>query len=105
MISVLVSGNCICSFYRMKGRKVFLYFGAVDESCQVYVNGVKAGERIATKSADWHTAFFIEITDAVNWKSASQVIVVRVVDKGGNGGIWKPVFLVSKALGKETESK
>ena len=79
-----------------KDRKVFLYFGAVDESCWIYLNGKKAGERIFQKPNDWSTPFAIEITDVIDWKLKLQNIIVRVEDTGGQGGIWKPVWLVSK---------
>lgn len=79
-----------------KNRKIFLYFGAVDESCWLYVNGKPAGERLFKKSNDWSTPFAIEITPVINWKKAAQSVIVRVEDKSGQGGIWKPVWLVSK---------
>ena len=79
-----------------KDRKVFLYFGAVDESCRLYVNGKKAGERIFKKSNDWSTPFATEITSFIDWKQKQQNVIVRVEDKSGQGGIWKPVWLVSK---------
>ena len=81
-----------------KDRKVFLYFGAVDESCRLYVNGKKAGERIFKKSTDWSTPFAIEITSFIDWKQKQQNVIVRVEDKSGQGGIWKPVWLVSKQI-------
>lgn len=79
-----------------KGRKVFLYFGAVDESCKVWVNGKFAGEHPFVKADDWRVSFPIEITDCIDWNRATQIAVVRVEDKSGAGGIWKPVWLVSK---------
>ncbi|MBE6370562.1 MAG: DUF4838 domain-containing protein [Lentisphaerae bacterium] len=79
-----------------KGRRVFLYFGAVDESCWIYVNGKKAGEHLFVKPDDWRSPFSIEITDCIDWDSPRQVVVVRVADKSGGGGIWKDVMLVSK---------
>ncbi|MBQ6473062.1 MAG: hypothetical protein IJJ33_13845 [Victivallales bacterium] len=36
-----------------KNREIFLYFGAVDESCWLYVNGKEAGCRIHWKPNDW----------------------------------------------------
>ena len=79
-----------------KDRKVFLYFGGVDESCWIYLNGRKAGERIFKKSNDWSTPFAIEITDVIDWKLKQQNVIVRVEDTYGQGGIWKPVWLLSK---------
>ncbi len=76
-------------------RKVFLYFGAVDESCWLYVNGQEAGSRIHTKPNDWTTPFTLEITGRINWAREDQDIMVRVEDTTGTGGIWKRVNLVS----------
>ncbi len=75
---------------------MFLYFGAVDESCKVWVNGKFAGEHPFVKPDDWRTSFPIEITDCIDWNRPTQLVVVRVEDKSGAGGIWKPVWLVSK---------
>ena len=79
-----------------KDRKIFLYFGAVDESCWVYLNGKEAGSRIYQKSNDWSTPFAMEITSSVDWNKETQTVIVRVEDKSGQGGLWKPVWLVSK---------
>lgn len=84
-----------------KDRKVYLYFGAVDESCWIYVNGKDAGERVFKKNNDWSTPFTIEITPVIDWNKPEQNIIVRVEDKFGQGGIWKPVWVVSKpSVGK-----
>ena len=51
----------------LQGRRVFLHFGAVDESCWVYVNGEFAGQHIFEKDDDWCTPFEIEITRCLDW--------------------------------------
>ena len=79
-----------------KGRKVFLRFGAVDESCWVYVNGKLAGQHLYEKSNDWKTPFEIEVGPYLDGAKARQAVTVRVEDKGGSGGVWRPVWLVSK---------
>lgn len=84
-----------------KGRRVFLYFGAVDEACWIYVNGKKAGEHLFKQRDDWRTPFSIDITDCIDWKKSTQIVVVRVEDRSGSGGIWKDVMLVSKLPGKK----
>lgn len=61
----------------------YLYFGAVDESCRVFVNGQKAGEHLN----EWKTPFAIEITKCLNWDLPSRIVIVRVEDKFGAGGI------------------
>ena len=80
----------------LKGKKIYLHFGAVDESCFVYVNGKKAGEHLYLSSDAWKTPFAIDITNFINWKKSHQTVVVRVEDKAGAGGIWKAVHLVAK---------
>ena len=77
-------------------RKIFLYFGAVDESCWIFINGKLAGEHLFKKPNDWTTPFSIRIDPYVNWNTKTQRVTVRVEDKAGAGGIWKPVWLVSK---------
>ncbi len=79
-----------------KDRRVYLFFGAVDESCWVYVNGKEAGKHIFVKPDDWRTSFAIDITDYIDWKKSTQIVTVRVEDSAGAGGIWKEVWLLSK---------
>ncbi len=80
----------------LEGKKIFLHFGAVDESCTVYVNGKKAGTRILREAKDWKKPFDMEITPFIDWKSRCANIFVRVEDKQGAGGIWKGVWLKAK---------
>jgi len=80
----------------LKGREIHLYFGGVDESCWVYVNGKPAGERVFSKPDDWNTPFEIRIDPQIEWDQPEQRITVRVEDKDGSGGIWRPVWIVSK---------
>ena len=79
----------------MKGRKLMLYFGAVDESCWVYVNGKLAGTHLFKDSNEWRTSFEIRIDEFIDWERSTQQFTVRVEDKAGAGGIWKRVWLVS----------
>jgi len=79
-----------------KGRKIFLRFGAVDESCWIYVNGVYAGEHLFQEANDWKTPFEIRVDERIDWDNQPQRITVRVEDLSGGGGIWKRVWLVSK---------
>ncbi len=79
-----------------KGRRVLLYFGAVDDSCWVYVNGKPAGKHIYQKSADVYTPFEIDITPQIDPAQSEQTVTVRVEDSAGAGGIWKRVWLVSR---------
>ncbi|MBO5761894.1 MAG: DUF4838 domain-containing protein [Lentisphaeria bacterium] len=80
----------------LKGKEIFLRFGAVDETCIVYVNGKKAGEHPYIKPNGWKMPFAINITEFIDWKKSVQTVVVRVEDKQGQGGIWKEVYLTAK---------
>ena len=79
-----------------EGREIYLYFGAVDESCWVYVNGQLAGEHIFRESNDWNTPFEIRIDPFLDPAQNRQQIRVRVEDRSGAGGLWKRVWLVSR---------
>lgn len=79
-----------------QGREVLLYFGAVDDSCWVYLNGQLAGTHLFEKPDDWSTPFTIRIDPLVDWGRQPQTITVRVEDRAGAGGIWKRVWLVSR---------
>lgn len=81
---------------KWKGKEIFLFFEAVDESCWVYVNGKSIGERLFKNPDDWQTSFLMRIDQAIDWNLTEQNVIVRVEDKGGAGGIWKPVWLVTK---------
>lgn len=81
----------------LKGKKIYLVFGAVDESCEIYVNGKKAGERLFKNEDDWKTPFSIRIDQEFDNSQEWQDITVRVEDKAGMGGIWKPVWLAEES--------
>lgn len=57
-----------------RGRHVRLHFGAVDWHCQVWVNGRDIGQH-----EGGYDSFSFDITDALRWTNAEE-IVVRVTD-------------------------
>jgi hypothetical protein len=57
-----------------KGDRLVLHFGAVDWSCQIYVNGL-----LATQHEGGYTPFSVDITDLLK-KRGPQVITVRAHD-------------------------
>lgn len=80
-----------------KDRRIFLLFGAVDESCKVWVDGKWVHTRKYRNPGDESKPFEVEITGAVNEaKNRSIDVIVQVEDRAGEGGIWKRVFLVSE---------
>ena len=71
---------------------------AVDESCNIWVNGQKAGEFIYDPEHEpdgWKKTRVIDITNKVNFAKINQ-IAVRVEDKSGKGGIWKGAYIIFK---------
>ena len=75
-----------------------LTFGAVDESCEVYVNGKLVLSRPYPYKGDsnsWMTPFTVDVTKAVSWDRPNS-LAVRVHDQTQQGGIWKTVWSKSK---------
>ena len=79
-----------------KDRKIYLYFDADDESCWVYLNSKEIASRIYKKPNDWSTPFALQINSGIDWNRKVQNVIIRVEDTAGQGGIWKPVWLLSK---------
>lgn len=76
------------------GKKVEITFGAVDESCTIWVNGKQVLDRPYPYKGDgnsWSTPFTVDVTSAV--VPGKNVIAVRVGDKAGQGGIWRSVWI------------
>jgi hypothetical protein len=79
----------------LRGRRLYLLFGAVDEGATVWVNGELVGMHAFVNPDDWTTPFAMEFTDAARIGEANTV-VVEVEDRSGAGGVWKPVLLVAE---------
>lgn len=79
----------------LRGRKLSLVFGAVDETATVWLNGRLAGSHPFKRPEDWYMPFTIDITNHVQFDGPN-VVVVLVEDRAGLGGVWKPVILVSE---------
>ncbi|HRU04419.1 MAG TPA: hypothetical protein P5137_01430, partial [Candidatus Brocadiia bacterium] len=80
-----------------KGKKSYLVFGAVDESCKVWFNGKLVAERVfdAQKNPNsWNEAFCVDITHTARWDAANTVVVMAQ-DLSGGGGLWKRAWLSS----------
>lgn len=76
------------------GKRLWLEFGGIDESCWVYVNGKAAGHFIFNAAEDeesWQKPKVFDITALV--KPGSNVFVVKVQDLFGKGGIYKGASL------------
>lgn len=68
-----------------------LHFGSVDECAWVWLNGVYIGQH-NLGTAGWNIPFALDITQDIKW-GEENVIVIRVQNQAGVGGIYKPVTL------------
>ncbi len=78
-----------------KGKSVSLFLGAIDESCKVWVNGQLAGSLVydAVRNPNsWKNPFEIDVTQWVKFE-ADNDIVIKVINRSGAGGLWKPSFV------------
>ena len=64
-----------------------LFFGGVDDAADVWLNGVKLGIHVGSNDP-----FFMQTTNGV--KEGENLLVIRVNDFSGPGGIHQPVSLV-----------
>ena len=85
-----------------KGRRVFLWFGGVDEKAKVWVNGKPVG--ISPGSA--FLPFEFDATDAVTAGEDNTVAVLidnQHLDELGTGGITAPVMFYAPSAGEHAE--
>ncbi|MGD9496140.1 MAG: DUF4838 domain-containing protein [Armatimonadota bacterium] len=75
------------------GKPVWLLFEAVDETCDVWINGEWVGKSKGDIGVLWDKPVAVEIT-AKYRPGETNHIVVRVHDERYAGGIWKPVSLM-----------
>ena len=72
----------------VKGDKLFLYFGGVDEVGVVWVNGINVGSHIF-----WELPFALDVSDAIKPGQRNE-IVVKVFDSVYGGGIYGGITLM-----------
>ncbi|MBE6358256.1 MAG: DUF4838 domain-containing protein [Lentisphaerae bacterium] len=75
---------------KFKGKRTELVLGAVDESCQVWVNGQYAGSYTYDPDINpmsYENPLFFDITKFL--KPGSNRVIVRVINYIGHGGLWK----------------
>jgi hypothetical protein len=77
------------------GKRVWMHFGSVDENYTLWINGKYVDDNMAAGTALWDTAVEAEITGKFK-PGESNHIVVRVTNRAGGGGIWKPVTLLAE---------
>ena len=74
-------------------KRIWLLFGAVDDSWTLWINGEYAGKSSGDPNVIWDKPVAVDITDRL--KAGKKIrIAVRVHDTAGMGGIWKPVSIV-----------
>ncbi|MBM4048271.1 MAG: DUF4838 domain-containing protein, partial [Planctomycetes bacterium] len=71
------------------GKKVFLRIGALDDSGDVYLNGIKVGSQ---PPGDWDKSFAMDVTKQIR-PGAENVLAVHGYDSGGREGVWRPSAL------------
>ncbi len=74
------------------GRPLALYFGAVDGTCDLYLNGEKIGEQKVSPNVMWDSGFFIRLPEGM--APGRYSLVLRVEKHRSAAGITKPVSLV-----------
>ena len=79
-----------------------LFFAAVDEECEVYVNGRKAGEHTSAGTGIapgwlWNRPFLIDAKPFVS-SAGTHTLAVRIHSPASSGGIRKPAFLVAAGI-------
>ena len=67
-----------------------MFFGSVDDAAQVWLNGQHAGT-FDVGGGGWLLRFSLDVTDKL--QPGKNQITVRVLDRWGAGGIWRPVKL------------
>ena len=75
-----------------KKKRLYLHFGAVDETMHLWIDGRYAGT-YDRGTHGWDKPFALEVTDLIT--NGKHTLVARVHDRGAMGGIWKPVELVA----------
>ena len=102
----LSSWNFVCSqgygrqiggyfWYRVKfnapafpaDKKVILRIGSLDDTGDVYLNGIKVGSQ--PEPRNWDRSFAMEITEQIKPGSVND-LAIHGYDSGGGEGVWRP---------------
>ncbi len=83
------------------GKRLFLWFGGVDETARIWVNGTLIG----TSPTSAFTPFEVDATEAVREGENEVVLCIanHKTDELGTGGITAPAFFYSPAKGAAAE--
>ncbi len=82
-----------------KGKRIRLYVGAADEDAVLYLNGKRAFEHTSastglTPEQIWNRPFLFDPTPFLRF-GGENLLAVRIHNRLGMGGLWKPLFLVA----------
>ena len=80
-------------------KRLYLFFGAVDEEAWVYINGKQAFEHTQASTGMnpdvlWKKPFAFEVTKFIR-PGAENTIAVRVLNLSGMGGVYRPAHLLA----------
>lgn len=79
----------------IKGKPVFIVFGAVDESAWVWLNGEKIGSHCEGRKDGWDKPFALDVTGRLKL-DGENLLAVKVLNREAAGGIWRPVRIVTE---------
>ena len=86
-----------------ENEKMVILLGKIDDIDQVYINGILVGSTgnfkdESSSGQEWQAFRGYYIPDGVLKKGQKNVIAVRVIDTGGDGGIYEgPVGIITQA--------
>lgn len=78
----------------LKGKRIYLGFGGVDEAAKIFVNG-RFVDEFDVGPVGWDKPFIIEITDFIEF-GKKNLICIKVYDSSFYGGIWQKIKLLTK---------
>jgi len=76
-----------------ENKRLYLSFGAVDESLALWIDGEYVGA-YDRGGMGWDKPFAIEVTDHLT--SGKHTLIMRTRDIGRMGGLWKPIELIAE---------
>jgi hypothetical protein len=78
-----------------KQNSLSLYFGAVDGTCDVFLDGVKVGEQKKSPEMMWNKGFYVPLKSPL--VAGRHFLVVKVYKDSNAAGIWKEVGIVDSS--------
>ncbi len=78
-----------------EGRRLYLWFGALDEEGDIYLNGEWVGRWTNDSFEAWQTPFPVEITGHVLFDKPN-LLAVRAHADSSLGGVFRPVYLYAE---------